>query len=84
MVNIIATGNYNFFNLLTICLSISLLDDQFFYKGRTKTGSSKILNYLSILACVVVYLGILYGTHIYYNMKFAENWTIHTKIGFYL
>lgn len=82
MVNIIATGNYNFFNLLTICLSISLLDDQFFYKGRTKAGTSKIFNYLSILACIVVYLAILYGTHIYYNMKFAENWTIETKIGF--
>ena len=33
---IILTGNYNFFNLLTIALCISLLDDDFFQKRKSK------------------------------------------------
>ncbi|GFO09462.1 lipase maturation factor [Plakobranchus ocellatus] len=45
---IIITGNYNFFNLLTITICIGLLDDDFFmfsrpatYKGNSKKSSSK-------------------------------------------
>ena len=34
---IIATGNYNFFNLLTIALCIPLLDDEFLgYRNKSK------------------------------------------------
>jgi len=35
---IILTGNYNFFNLLTIVLCTSLLDDEFFYRRRLQKG----------------------------------------------
>ena len=42
-IHIIATGNYNFFNFLTICLCISLLDDQFFYKKKSKNGTYSII-----------------------------------------
>ncbi|KAJ8669667.1 hypothetical protein QAD02_000926 [Eretmocerus hayati] len=79
--HIIVTGNYNFFNLLTICLSISLLDDQFFYKRRQR-DSSKIWSYLSTLICLGVYAGIIYGTYVYYNLKLEPDWTISSKIGF--
>ncbi|XP_033224978.1 lipase maturation factor 2-like [Belonocnema kinseyi] len=83
MINIIATGNYNFFNLLTICLSLSLLDDQFFYKKKSKTGNSGILNYLTTIVCIAVYAAVLYGTYVYYNLKLdLDNWTIHSAIAF--
>lgn len=81
-VHIIATGNYNFFNLLTICLCISLLDDHFFYRKKSRSENSKILGVLSTAACIAVYAGILYGTYVYYNLKFTENWNITSKIGF--
>lgn len=37
---------------------------------------------LSTVACIAVYAGILYGTYVYYNLKFTENWNITSKIGF--
>jgi uncharacterized membrane protein YphA (DoxX/SURF4 family) len=44
-VTIMATGNYNFFNLLTIVLCLSLVDDEFFnrqpQKGRVVTVKEK-------------------------------------------
>ncbi|XP_066594651.1 lipase maturation factor 2-like [Prorops nasuta] len=80
--NIIATGNYNFFNLLTICLCISLLDDTFFYKKKSKNDDLKVVNYLSTIVCILVYGGILYGTCVYYNLKITDQWTIEAKIGF--
>ena len=42
---IIFTGNYNFFNLLTIVLCFSLLDDRFFYPSK----KSNFLNFTFIL-----------------------------------
>ncbi|KZC09035.1 PREDICTED: lipase maturation factor 2-like [Dufourea novaeangliae] len=81
-IHIIATGNYNFFNFLTICLCISLLDDQFFYKKKSKHDSNSIVKYLSTILCVSVYAGILYGTYVYYNLKITENWTIQSNIAF--
>ena len=79
--HIVLTGNYNFFNLLTVCLSIALLDDEFFYSKKNKSGKSKIWDYLSTLTCIAVYAGILYGTYVYYNLRLTENWTISAKIG---
>lgn len=81
---IIATGNYNFFNFLTICLSISLLDDQFFYKRRSKGNTSRAMDYLSTVLSILVYGGIMYGTYVYYNLKITNDWTIQSDIGTYL
>jgi len=39
---IIFTGNYNFFNLLTITLCMSLLDDQFL--GYGKKSKSEVIH----------------------------------------
>ncbi|KYM86213.1 Lipase maturation factor 2 [Atta colombica] len=79
---IIATGNYNFFNFLMICLCISLLDDQFFYKRKSKNNKSRIRNYLSTLITILVYGGVMYGTYIYYGLKIIDNWTIESNITF--
>ncbi|XP_043273217.1 lipase maturation factor 2-like [Venturia canescens] len=81
-VHIIVTGNWNFFNFLTICLSISLLDDQFFYKRKSKNESSAIWDYLSSVVCLAVYAAVVYGTYVMYNLKIREDWTIQSEIGF--
>ncbi|XP_014210138.1 lipase maturation factor 2 [Copidosoma floridanum] len=78
----IITGNYNFYNLLAICLSISLLDDQFFYHRKSKTESSQIWKYLTNLICLAVYGGILFGTYKLFNLELKDDWTISSKIGF--
>ncbi|XP_012264453.2 lipase maturation factor 2-like [Athalia rosae] len=80
--NIIATGNYNFFNLLTICLCISLLDDQFFYKRKSKNSQSDFADYFSTVICLFVYAGVIYGTYVYYDLKITENLTIESNIAF--
>lgn len=79
---IIATGNYNFFNFLTICLCISLLDDQFFYKRKSKNDASRTMNYFSTVLSILVYVGVIYGTCVYYNLKIVNNWTIQSNIAF--
>ncbi|XP_029157826.1 lipase maturation factor 2-like [Nylanderia fulva] len=79
---IIATGNYNFFNFLTICLCISLLDDQFFYKRKFKNDKSRIINYLKTLITILIYGKVIYGTYIYYNLRITDNWTIQSNIAF--
>ncbi|XP_011689704.1 PREDICTED: lipase maturation factor 2-like isoform X1 [Wasmannia auropunctata] len=79
---IIATGNYNFFNFLTICLCISLLDDQFFYKRKSKNDKSHVKNYVSALATILVYGVIIYGTCVLYGLKITDNWTIESNIAF--
>ncbi|KAK3102953.1 hypothetical protein FSP39_015246 [Pinctada imbricata] len=50
---IIITGNYNFFNLLTIALCVSLLDDDFILHRRGKRPShfEKLTNLLFAICC---------------------------------
>ncbi|XP_076628349.1 lipase maturation factor 2 [Colletes latitarsis] len=81
-IHIIATGNYTFFNFLTICLCISLLDDQFFYKRKSNNSSNNFIKYLSTILCSLVYAAILYGTYVYYNLRLTDNWTIQSDIAF--
>lgn len=90
---IIATGNYNFFNFLTICLCISLLDDQFFYEremiSRRSRSDQPAIRYFSNLSTastivtVLVYGALMYGTYIYYNLKITNDWTIQSEIGIF-
>ncbi|XP_031845140.1 lipase maturation factor 2 isoform X2 [Nomia melanderi] len=80
-IHIIATGNNNFFNFLVICLCISLLDDQFFYKKKSRNDSYSFSKYLSTIVCILVYTGILYGMYVYYNLR-IDNWTIQSNIAF--
>ncbi|XP_034944819.1 lipase maturation factor 2-like [Chelonus insularis] len=81
-IHIIATGNWGFRDFLIICLSLGLLDDQFFYKKKSKNENSVFYNFLSILICICVYSGIIYGIIIFYKIRLLKNWTIHTEIGF--
>ncbi|XP_017878453.1 lipase maturation factor 2-like [Ceratina calcarata] len=82
-VHIIATGNYNFFNFLTICLCISLLDDQFFYKKKARSDStSNSTKFLSTITCIAVYAAIVFATYVYYNLRITDTWTIQCDIAF--
>lgn len=81
-ISIIVTGNYAFFNLLTICLCISLLDDQLFYKQRSQKNTSRIQDYLSVLITLVVYGSIIYGTIVHFGLKKTDDFAIKSVIEF--
>ncbi|XP_034244722.1 lipase maturation factor 2-like [Thrips palmi] len=78
--NIILTGNYNFFNLLTITLSLSLLDDDFFI-SNTSSAFNKILSQLSSLLAAAL---LSFAMVMLFNVKFNPDWSIETSIGFNL
>lgn len=64
---VVLTGNFNFVNLLIVTLTISLLDDQFFYGKRRGSDNSwalvgKIINFL-------VYGAVLYAVITFYSIK---------------
>ncbi|XP_052802806.1 lipase maturation factor 2-like [Mya arenaria] len=75
---IILTGNYNFFNLLTLTLCVSLLDDKFLgYKIKAPRGS--VLNYI---AAVAVYCFLGYQTVNLFGITVKDDFTIQAKINF--
>lgn len=79
-IGIILTGNYNFFNYLTIVLCLSLLDDDFFIKSTKRTAlPSKLLKTAITLG---VYGGLIYATVILYGLKLLPGGVIDSKITF--
>ncbi|KAJ8299618.1 hypothetical protein KUTeg_023678 [Tegillarca granosa] len=80
---IIITGNYNFFNLLTIALCISLLDDSFFcvQKAQRTSSTGRLLNSLMSL---VVYGYIGYQTWKLFSLKLITkpSFKIESKLAF--
>ncbi|KAK0163832.1 hypothetical protein PV328_002522 [Microctonus aethiopoides] len=81
-IHILATGNWNFRDFLVICMSIALLDDQFFYTKKSKTDNSRLKNYMTTLVNLIIYSAVIFGTVVLYKMKVLENWTISSEIGF--
>ncbi|XP_037371092.1 lipase maturation factor 2 [Talpa occidentalis] len=78
---IIVTGNYNFFNLLTLVLTSALLDDVHLAAepGNRKTPVSwpkTLLAGLSLLLELTVYGLLAYGTVHYFGLE--VNWEQHT------
>ncbi|XP_076450495.1 lipase maturation factor 2-like isoform X1 [Babylonia areolata] len=84
---IILTGNYNFFNLLTIALCIPLLDDECFSGAPSKgTKRGMVWGLLSLLASVLI-PGVVLGLGAYYTIKFFSlrlnnDYTISSKTAF--
>ncbi|XP_058424012.1 lipase maturation factor 2 isoform X2 [Diceros bicornis minor] len=81
---IIITGNYNFFNLLTLVLTTSLLDDEHL---AAKSGNSRcrktptswpraLLAMLSLLLELTIYGLLAYGTVHYFGLE--VDWEQHT------
>lgn len=87
---IVVTGNYNFFNLLTIVLSISLLDQEhidFWLQNSKKRHSRSRADTLQVWAVrlleLLVYTALLLGTIHYFGLKInLENQTIETTTAF--
>ncbi|CAH1405828.1 unnamed protein product [Nezara viridula] len=77
---IILTGNYNFFNLLTIALCLSLLDDDCFYKTTKKSGI--FMKLFKTAITVGVYLGLIYATVVLYGLKIMPGGVVESKITF--
>nr|XP_056702627.1 lipase maturation factor 2 [Euleptes europaea] len=76
---IILTGNYNFFNLLTIALCFSLLDDDhvglWLGRSRKKAGAAwppRLLTVLTVLAELGTYSLLFYWTACHFGLK--VNW----------
>ncbi|KAL7401982.1 hypothetical protein ABVT39_007672 [Epinephelus coioides] len=71
---IILTGNYNFFNLLTIALCLSLLDDQHvnFWlckADKTSDNDSKLQSWLCYLVELAVWSLLIFGSIIYFDLQ---------------
>uniref|UniRef100_A0A023GGY2 Lipase maturation factor n=1 Tax=Amblyomma triste TaxID=251400 RepID=A0A023GGY2_AMBTT len=83
---IIVTGNYNFFNLLTMTLCLSLVDDDFLLGIQRRSGKPGKLRTLANVAArtiaLAVYCGLFYGTVKLFHLRFDNNWALHSKIGF--
>lgn len=88
---ILITGNYNFFNLLTLVLATSLLDDRHLAaeasnSRRKKTPASwpkALLALLALLLELAVYGLLAYGTVHYFGLEVDwEQRTIHSRTTF--
>ncbi|XP_034032495.1 lipase maturation factor 2a [Thalassophryne amazonica] len=70
---IILTGNYNFFNLLTLTLCLSLLDDQhieFWLRKAEKTNDdSRLRLWLCYLLELVVWSLMIFGTTLCFDLQ---------------
>ncbi|XP_056653500.1 lipase maturation factor 2 [Monodelphis domestica] len=79
---IIITGNYNFFNLLTLVLTTSLLDDKhvswWLGSGRAKqppaAWARRLLTAATLLLEAAVYGLLAYGTVHYFDLELDEEW----------
>uniref|UniRef100_A0A8C9TD55 Lipase maturation factor n=1 Tax=Scleropages formosus TaxID=113540 RepID=A0A8C9TD55_SCLFO len=77
---IILTGNYNFFNLLTIILCFSLLDDDhinfwlggFWKSKQTTSWSQAALSWTAFLIALTVYVFVAYWATVYFGLEI--NW----------
>ncbi|XP_054269593.1 lipase maturation factor 2-like [Macrosteles quadrilineatus] len=78
---IIISGNFNFFNFLTLTLCLSLCTDKFFLKIKKQEKSSRLLSILSFLTAVVVYGTVIYATVVLYTLKYQDG-KINSKIAF--
>ncbi|KAF6207882.1 hypothetical protein GE061_016331 [Apolygus lucorum] len=81
-VNIILTGNYNFFNYLTIALCLSLVDDDFFGGNKYGKKSGWPMTILKALITLGVYGGLVYATVVLYGLKVSPGGVIDSKITF--
>ncbi|XP_065579435.1 lipase maturation factor 2-like isoform X2 [Artemia franciscana] len=77
MLMIIITGNYNFFNILTIVLALSVVDEELFLPVKPLSGC----NHVGLISAVSVgSLGII--VHYLFPMTISDDWSVQFEIGF--
>ncbi|XP_003461612.1 lipase maturation factor 2 isoform X1 [Cavia porcellus] len=88
---IIITGNYNFFNLLTLVLTTALLDDQHLAaepglslpRKMPTSWHRVLLGKLSLLLELATYATLAYGTAYYFGLEVDwQQHVIHSRITF--
>uniref|UniRef100_A0A8C5PYW2 Lipase maturation factor n=1 Tax=Leptobrachium leishanense TaxID=445787 RepID=A0A8C5PYW2_9ANUR len=84
---IILTGNYNFFNLLTIVVCLPLLDDQHFTRAQQSRKSAQksrsFLSYVSTLLELVFFGFLIFLTVKYFDLQINwEKHSVESKTGF--
>ncbi|XP_050040711.1 lipase maturation factor 2-like [Dermacentor andersoni] len=81
---IIATGNYNFFNLLTMTLCLSLVDDEQLLGNarRSSSGKSGHFRPLARTVALAVYCGLVYGTIKLFHLQLDDSWAVRSKVAF--
>lgn len=93
---IILTGNYNFFNWLTLALCLALLDDKHLklfipqkyliseYEDTPKSSQRwvKVKKYLPLLLFVLVTSALCYWTKILFNIHLSKDFLIESSIAF--
>ncbi|CAG0886263.1 unnamed protein product [Darwinula stevensoni] len=81
-VAIILTGNYNFFNVLTLVLCLSLVDDEWLLRIKAKGPSEAFLWRMAKLIMILVCIGgLVYIAVVFFSVSFV-NGIIFTKITF--
>ncbi|GAV08922.1 hypothetical protein RvY_18541 [Ramazzottius varieornatus] len=81
-VGIIITGNYNFFNLLTIVLSLSLLEDRDLGHISHYRTYSRFQSFLTSVFNWAVVAVLLVATGYFYNIQYDEKKVIKFKARF--
>lgn len=88
-VMILLTGNYNFFNLLTIVLCVPLLDDNNLTRAarsqdrkRQTSRFATVLRFSSYLLEFGTYCALVHCTVTAFSIRVNPDWTIHSKIAF--
>uniref|UniRef100_A0A8D8RR14 Lipase maturation factor n=2 Tax=Cacopsylla melanoneura TaxID=428564 RepID=A0A8D8RR14_9HEMI len=79
---IIITGNFNWYNLLTIALCFSLLDDSYFYPELNRK-KNKLLSILSWVVSLVVFGAACFVFYKLFGLKIDQKpFTVQTQITF--
>ncbi|XP_046656178.1 lipase maturation factor 2-like [Daphnia pulicaria] len=77
-VAIIASGNYNFFNLLTITFCMSLMDDRHLSDSQKPAKSSRIENIFTGISVALL----IYFTVLWFGIDFGKNVPVDSEIKF--
>lgn len=73
---IITSGNYNFFNLLTIFLCLSLVDDRHLYGSNTKPSKTSTIEKLITGVSIAL---MIYWTGIYFAIELGKEVPVDSK-----
>ncbi|CAN7998984.1 unnamed protein product [Ixodes hexagonus] len=85
---ILVTGNYNFFNLLTLALCLSLVDDEYLLNavGRYKLYKTSLIRttkgVVARTVALLTYCGLVFATVKLFQLQLNPDWTVSSKITF--
>lgn len=65
----VLTGNFSFANLLIVTLSLSLLDDQFFFL-KLRKSEEDLRKWMERIVNVLVHASVIYATYVLYRLRF--------------